>query len=83
MPPSTEITCPVIQEDFSVKRNEANSAISLGSPTFKRGFLFLEASSFSSEFISLLARGVLVRDGAIQLTLTLGASSAANEIVRP
>ena len=47
------------------------------------GWRWALASLFSSVFNKLPASGVSVNDGAMQLTLMLGANSAANAFVNP
>ena len=53
-------------------------------PYLPIGWRLLEASFFSSDDKRLVAKGVSVRDGAIQFTLILAlANSAAKEMVNP
>ena len=54
-----------------------------GLPIFLRGCLSSLACILVSLFNKNSAIGVLVREGATQLTATLGASSAAIEIAKP
>lgn len=58
-------------------------AISVVVPILFKGCLCALASNFCSVFNNVAARGVLVREGAIQFTLIFGASSAANAFVNP
>ena len=83
MPPSTLMIWPVMKLAFSESKKAAIDAISWDVPTFCNGCLAAEASRFSGVFNSLSAKGVSVRDGAIQLTLIDGASSAASDLVSP
>ena len=58
-------------------------AMSAVVPILFRGWRSALASLFCSLFIKEAAKGVSVKDGAIQFTLILGAYSAANALVNP
>ena len=83
IPPSTCNICPVIQFDLSDNKKQAISEMSLTVPTLFKGCLCALASIFCSLFNKLAAKGVFVKEGAIQFTLMLGASSADNALVSP
>ena len=57
--------------------------MSSGLPISFNGCLFLALSSLVSEFRNLSDIGVFNSDGAIALTLILGANSAARDLVNP
>ena len=83
LPPSTPIICPVIQELSSDNKNLAKAAESFPSPTLFRGCCFAIPSAIFGLLKIFPAILDLLKLGAIQLTLTLGANSAASETVRP
>lgn len=83
MPPSTCMTWPVIQELCSDNRNAAIAAVSAALPTLFIGWRCALAATFSSVESNWAASGVSVKDGAMQLTLILGANSAARATVSP
>jgi len=83
MPPSTPITCPVIQVELSDNKKLAILPISEGSPTRFRGCLSSIFSFFLSFPNNLLAKGVFTSDGAITFTLNAGAYSAAKDLANP
>ena len=83
IPPSIWKIWPVTQADFSVNKNAAALATSIAAPIFFNGWRCALFSTFSGVFKIWLASGVWVIEGATQLTLILGASSAANAFVKP
>ena len=83
MPPSTFSICPVIQLDFEESKNAAMFAMSPVVPILFKGCRSAFASFFCSVFNSEAAKGVSVKDGAIQFTRIIGASSAASAFVSP
>ena len=83
LPPSTAIICPVTQELSSVIRNFASEAESLPSPSLFNGWAFAIPSA-KTLFLSIgSAIFELVKLGAMQFTLILGANYAAKETVNP
>lgn len=83
IPPSTPRTCPVTQVLWSLKRKWAKLAISAASPTRFSGWRSAMASRFLSLFNKRFASGVSTKLGAMQLTRTFGAYSAAKERAKP
>ena len=83
LPPSTAIICPVIHELFEVNKKLAKFAESTPSPILFNGCIFAIDSSIEAFLITELAILDLVKLGAIQFILILGASSAAKATVRP
>lgn len=83
MPPSTCMTWPVIHELWSDNRNAAIEAMSAALPILFNGWRCALAATFSSVESNCAANGVSVKDGAMQLTLILGANSAARALVSP
>ena len=83
LPPSTPITWPVIQELSSLNKNFAIEDESLPFPILLRGCILAIPSAIFSFFNKNSEIFELVKLGAIQFTLILGANSAANEIVKP
>ena len=79
-PPSTTKVWPVIHDDRSLARNSAALPMSSGSPSRRNGWCFAKAASFGSH--KARAMSVFTRPGAIALTRTPGASSAASVRVR-
>jgi hypothetical protein len=79
-PPSTTIVWPVIHDARSLARNRAALAMSAGSPSRRSGIRAAIASSAGSH--SARAKSVLTRPGAMALTRTWGARSAASVRVR-
>ena len=57
--------------------------MAFGSPMLCEGCLFLAASVLSGEESDGAAKLVSVSDGAMALTLTLGAHSAARDLTKP
>ena len=83
IPPSTCNICPVIQLDLLDNKKQAISEISFTQPTLFKGWRSALDYIFCSLFNKLAAKGVSVKEGAIQFTLMLGASSADNALVSP
>ena len=83
LPPSTAIICPVIHELFEVNKKPAKLAESTPSPSLFNGCIFAIDCSIEVFLIIELANFDLVKLGAIQLILMLGASSAAKATVNP
>ena len=83
LPPSTPIICPVIQELSSDSKNFASDARSLPSPNLLRGCCLAIPSAIFGFFKILLAILELLKLGAIQFILTLGAISEAKDTVSP
>ena len=74
-PPSTTSVCPVIHEARSLARNSAAPAMSSGTPSRFSGVRLAMTSSPDSH--SARARSVFTSPGAMALTRTPGARSAA------
>lgn len=74
------MVCPVIQEEAAPARKTAALAMSTGSPIRPSGVTSLSSSSLFSH--SPWASWVRTMPGAMPLTRTFGASSAANPRVR-
>ena len=83
LPPSTPIICPVIQELLSVSKKFAKLAESMPCPILFNGCILAIDSSMVEFLITVLAIFDLVKLGAIQFILILGASSAARATVNP
>ena len=82
-PPSILKICPVTQPASVESKNLAALAKSSAVPMRFKGCLCAAASFFSSLLNKLAAKGVSVSEGAMQLTLIFGASSAAIALVNP
>ena len=83
MPPSTCSTWAVIQDDLSLNKKQAILEMSSTVPIRFRGWRWAFASFFSGVFNNPAASGVSVNEGAITLTLTEGAHSAAKDFAKP
>src|ERR1700681_3856836 len=70
-PPSITIDCPVMKLPAAEPRNTAAPAISSGMPIRSSGERDVDAFRFSGLSHSALAKSVLIRPGAMQLTRTL------------
>src|SRR6266700_804826 len=70
-PPSITMVWPVVKEPALEARNTASPAISSGSTIRNSGERAVEAFSVSGLSHSALAKSVLIRPGAMQLTRTL------------
>lgn len=83
LPPSMPMIWPVIHPASSDTNKLAIGAISSGSP--RRGMACMAAMAVAmlSLLVKPFARSVRVKEGAMQLTRILGASSAANDRVSP
>ena len=69
-PPSTEMTCPVIKEALSDKRNDTSSPISSGSPILRNREDFSSISfAFGSASKYFITPGVLIVPGETAFTL--------------
>ena len=82
-PPSTLMICPVIQSASGESRKAPRAAISSGVPNRSSACSPATPLAICSLERMPSASGVRVRDGAIALTRTLGASSAASDRVNP
>ena len=83
IPPSSCNTLPVIQLLSSPSKKVAACAISLALPILPKGCRSFAFSYLTSLFKNFDARGVSTKEGAMALTLILGANSAAKERVSP
>src|SRR4051812_28953278 len=70
-PPSITMLCPVMKFPAAEPRNTAAPAISSGVPMRKSGEREVEALRFSGLSHNALAKSVLIRPGAMQLTRML------------
>src|ERR1700733_3332803 len=70
-PPSMTMVCPVVKLPAAEARNTAAPAISSGSPIRSSGERAVEAFSVSGLSHNALAKSVLIRPGAMQLTRIL------------
>ena len=74
---------PVIQFSFAEKRLYITFAILIGSPIAFNGCLSDDDFNLFSSATRCSVSGVLVNDGAMQFTATLGASSADKLLAKP